>query len=522
MLTGRQLGMDDYWAILRRRWWLIAIPVILAPIVGVLIARRLPPKYTSNSMILIEQPKVPPSIVPSVVGGDLMSRLANMEEQILSRSRLQPLIERYGLYKQDVNSVPMEQLVARMRDSINVKPVSFSNDGTVRPNADNQLPGFQISFTASDPGKAQAVCNEITSMFVDQNLRLREQRAQGTADFIQTQLMQAKQRLDDQDAKLAAFKRQYFGSLPDQEQSTIQIVGSLTAQLNSLRDAIGRSQEDRNYTEALLSQETAAWKASQSETGPQTLDQQLAAAENHLMDLRTRYTESYPDVIKAKHDVAFLKKRIAARAEVEKSSAGAKSASPAAVSVLSMPPQIRQLHLQLHAIEESIRGDQRDEARIRREISTYEGKLRMTPAVEQQYKDITRNYQTALDFYNSLLSKEDISRMSTSLERRQEGQQFVILDPADLPVKPSFPDKVRFAGGGLIVGLLVGFGLVLLLEMRDKALQDERDVDYFLGVPTLALIPEVSGANHANGNGNGRKGVLGRLRKKPRALKSQA
>ncbi|MGH9470466.1 MAG: GumC family protein [Terriglobia bacterium] len=518
MLTGRQLGMDDYWAIFRRRAWIIAIPVILGPVIAVLIARRLPPKYTSNSMILIEQPKVPPSIVPSVVGDDLMSRLANMEEQILSRSKLQPLIERYGLYKKDWNSVPMEQLVARMREAIIVKPVSFSNDGTVRPNSENQLPGFQISFTAADPSRAQAICNEITSMFVDQNLRLREQRAQGTADFIQTQLVGAKQRLDEQDAKLAAFKRRYFGALPDQEQSTIQIVGALTAQLNSLRDGIGRYQEDRNYTEALLAQETAAWKASQTGNSPQTLQQQLSAAENHLMDLQTRYTDSYPDVIKAKQDIVFLKKQIAQRAATEKASAGAKSAPSRPLSVLSMPPQIRQLRLQLHSIEEAIRGDQRDEARLRREIASYEGKLRMAPSVEQQYKDITRNYQTALDFYNSLLSKEDISRMSTSLERRQEGQQFVILDPADLPVKPSFPDKVRFAGGGLIAGLIVGFGIVLLIEMRDKALQDERDVEYFLGVPTLALIPEVSGA--VNGNSNGHSRFLGRLRRKPRMLKT--
>ncbi|MGH9325820.1 MAG: Wzz/FepE/Etk N-terminal domain-containing protein, partial [Terriglobia bacterium] len=180
MLTGRQLGVEDYWAILRRRMWIIIIPVVLGPIVALLIARRLTPKYTSNSLVLIEQPKVPASIVPSVVSGDLMARLASMEEQILSRSRLEPLIERYGLYKKDWNSVPMEQLVARMRTGILLKPVSFSNQpgATSRENG-NQLPGFQISFTASNPGIAQAICNEITSMFVDENLRLREQRAEG-------------------------------------------------------------------------------------------------------------------------------------------------------------------------------------------------------------------------------------------------------------------------------------------------------------------------------------------------------
>src|SRR5579875_1920569 len=233
MLVGRQLNLEDYWGILRRRYWLILIPALLGPIAAYFIAKQLPPRYTSTSLILIEQPKVPASIVPSIVGNDLVARLATMEEQILSRSRLEPIIRRYGLYKDDINHVPIESLVERMRESIVVKPVSFSN-------------------TSDTPSLAQAVCTEITSMFVEENLRLRERRAEGTTDFIQTQLQQAKQRLDEQDAKLAAFKRQYFGALPDQEQSTIQIIGNLTSQLNSLSDALGRAQQDRTYTESLL------------------------------------------------------------------------------------------------------------------------------------------------------------------------------------------------------------------------------------------------------------------------------
>lgn len=518
MLTGRQLGIEDYWTILRRRMWLIVIPVILGPIVALLIARRLPPKYTSNSLILIEQPKVPASIVPSVVGDDLMARLANMEEQILSRTRLEPLIERYGLYKKDWNKVPMEQLVAEMRADILVKPVAFSNQpGAGSRENENQLPGFQISFTAQSPGVAQAVCNQITSMFVDENLRLREQRAEGTANFIQTQLQQAKQRLDEQDARLAAFKRQYFGSLPDQEQATIQIVGTLTGQLNSLTDAMGRYQDDRTYTESLLTQQMAAWKAAQAGNNPQTLQQQLTVAENHLMDLRTRYTDNYPDVIKAKQNIAFLQKEIGQQAAKEKASNPGKPAEKP-LNIATEPASIAQLRAQLLTIQEGIEGNQRDQKRLRREIASYEAKLKLTPAVEQQYKDITRNYQTALDFYNSLLSKEDISQMSSSLERRQEGQQFVILDPADEPVKPSYPDKVRFAGGGLVVGLLVGFAVALLLEMRDKSLHDERDIEFFLGVPTLAMIPEVGSAN----GGGKRFFLLGKWARKDEATITRA
>lgn len=502
MLAGRQLNMEDYGAILRRRYLLILIPAILGVVAAYLIARHLPPRYTSTSLILIEQPKVPSSIVPSVVGNDLISRLANMQEQILSRSRLEPIIQRYGLYKDEVNQVPMEVLVERMRKDILVKPVSFSNTfNTDSSQPGNQVPGFQISFTADTPRLAQSVCTEITSMFVEENLRLRERRAEGTANFIATQLEQAKQRLDEQDAKLADFKRKYFGSLPDQEQSTIQILGTLTGQLNSLNDSQGRIQQDRTYTESLLTQQLAAWKAQQSGASPETLQNQLASLENHLMDLKSRYTDDYPDVVKAKADIARLKKRIADQEAMDQSQKGKGTKG---METAMEPAQIRQLRATLHSLADAMRNNQREQSRIHAEIDRYQAKLKMTPAVEQEYKDITRNYQTALAFYNSLLAKEDASQMSTSLERRQEGEQFEVLDPANLPHKPSFPNYLRFAGGGLAVGLLIGLGIAFLLEMKDKALRDERDIEFFLGLPTLALVPAV-------GNGNGKRSLLGRF-----------
>ncbi|HLI29983.1 MAG TPA: Wzz/FepE/Etk N-terminal domain-containing protein [Terriglobia bacterium] len=500
MLLGRQLNFDDYGAIVRRRLWVLLIPALLGPVVAYVIARYLPPRYTSNSLILIEQPKVPTSFVPSVVGNDLTARLANMEEQILSRTRLEPLIERYGLYRSDIHKVSMEELVTQMRQDISVTPVSFAKDES-DPN--KSVPGIRISFTASNPQSAQAVCSEITSMFVDENLRLRESRAQGTATFIAMELQQAKQKLDAEDARLAAFKEQHFGSLPDQERSTVRMLGTLSAQLNSLTDALGRYQDDRTYTESLLTQQTAAWKASQTGSNPQTLQQKLAALENHLATLRTQYTEDYPDVVSAKRDIAKLKSRIAQQQAADASSKSKASVQP--TNILSEPPEIERLRAQLNSIDAGIKENEREQAQVRGQINFYEAKLKLTPTVEQQYKDITRNYQTALAFYNSLLAKENESEMSTNLERRQEGEQFQVLDPADLPQKPSFPDKVRFAAGGLAVGLLLGAGVALLLEMKDKALRDDRDVEFFLGVPTLALVPSMD---------DGRSGQPGLLTKR--------
>src|SRR5579863_9366948 len=167
MLSGRQLNIEDYMKIFRRRLWLLLIPAVLGPIIALVIAKKLSPKYTSVSQILIDQPKVPTDFVPSVEGNNsLISRLAGMEEQIRSRSRLEPIIERYGLYKKDINKVPMEELVGRMNDAIIIKPVSFLNQVNQDSNGKNQVPGLQISFTADTPQLAQAVCSEIVSMLI--------------------------------------------------------------------------------------------------------------------------------------------------------------------------------------------------------------------------------------------------------------------------------------------------------------------------------------------------------------------
>ncbi|MDE3179621.1 MAG: lipopolysaccharide biosynthesis protein [Acidobacteriota bacterium] len=500
MLTGRELNVEDYIGIFRRRIWLLIIPAVLGPVIGLGIAHKLSPRYTSTSQILIDEPKVPTSFVPSTNGNNLISRLANMEEQIRSRSRLQPIMERYGLYRKDINKVPIEELVARMNKAIVIMPVEFSNQISGSAGK-NQVPGFQISFTADTPQVAQGVCQEITSMFIDANLRQEEARASGTADFIAVQLQGAKQKLDEQDAKLAAFKRQYFGSLPDQEQTTIQLLGTLSTDLNSLAQTMSGYQQQRTYTESLLAQQAAAWKAAQNAGGgnPGALQEQLNKMEDNLTALRAHYTDDYPDVIKAKADIAALKQKLAQQNATQNAS-NAKAGSNAANPALE-PPQIHQLRASLSALDGAITSNQAEQNRLRKQIAANEGRLKLTPAVEEQFKDLTRNYQTASLFYNSLLQKEDESQMSTSLARRQEGQQFTVLDPADLPQKPSFPNHLVFAGGGLAAGIVVGVGLILLMELKDKSLHDEKDIEFYMGAPTLAMIPML-------GDGNAKRGFL--------------
>jgi uncharacterized protein involved in exopolysaccharide biosynthesis len=217
---------------------------------------------------------------------------------------------------------------------------------------------------------------------------------------------------------------------------------------------------------------------------PQTQEQQLVSLQNQLADLKSKYTDDHPDVIRLTRDVEELKKKIAeTNSQTDSPNTGKANRTPIE------PSEIQLLRAQVNQTEETIRLRTVEQAEIQQRIKLYQSRVEASPQVEQEYKQVTRDYQTALDFYNELLKKRDQSAMATDLERRQEGEQFQVLDPANLPDTPSFPKKLNFGFGGLAAGLALGCGFTVLLEMRDTSLRSEKDVEALLRVPVLATVP---------------------------------
>ncbi len=495
MLGHRPLVFDDYIAILKRRGWLIAIPALLAPILAVAITYRLTPTYTSQTLVLIEPQTVPDTYVKPVIAEDLDSRLSSMKEQILSRSRLMPIIEHYNLGGAGMN---LDEKLAQTRKNIGIKPIHSEIAGA------GGLPGFFISFIASDPHTAQLVCREITSLFVSENLEAREQSAEGTTQFLKGQLDQAKADLDSQDQKLAEFQQQYMGTLPDQQQSNMEMLNTLNTQLDATTQALARLEQDRTLEEALLSQATQqqTQKTLGDTATPQTNEAELESLEAREAELRTKYTADYPDVVAVQRQIADLRKQIAAAPPVT---------APATVALPNhfVSPGMMRMRLQISAISDAIQQKKKQQSAIMTQIRVYQSRIQATPLIEAKMKDLTLNHQTALDFYNSLLAKMNQSQMATDLERRQEGEQFRVMDDANLPEAPTFPQRGMFAIGGFVLGLGLGLLLIAFLEYKDKSLRSERDVWAFTKLPTLAsiaLVQETKGAG-------GRKRLAGGRRK---------
>ena len=483
-MTERELTAADYMAMLRRRWVLIVVLGVVGGPVGYGVSRFLPDRYKSQTLVLVERASVPEKIVESMDTEDLSQRLSSMEQQILSRSRLEPIVNQFGLYSKDINKVPMEDLVARLQKAIDVTPV--------RPMAETQsrgLPGFYVNVTLENARTAQQVCTAVTSMFIEENLRSRQQHSEDTTQFLVGQLAEAKANLDEQDAKLAAFKSHYLGRLPDEEQMNMGLLGNMGSQLDAATQSLARAQQDKSFTEAILAQQIRAWQAAQTGRSPETLEQQLAALQAQLVNLQFRYTDDYPDVIKVKHDIAALKKQIAT-SDAQKASTEAKTEASKNQKDTLEPREIVQLRATLHNLDQVIEEKTREQEQIKQAIKVYEDRVQSSPAVEQQFKELTRGYQTALESYNGLLRKRDESAMAAELERKQQGEQFRVLDPANLPDKPSFPNRPLFAVEGLGGGLALGLGIAFLLEMKDSSLKTERDVEFALRLPVLAMIPE--------------------------------
>jgi uncharacterized protein involved in exopolysaccharide biosynthesis len=295
---------------------------------------------------------------------------------------------------------------------------------------------------------------------------------------------------------LAQFKKKYVGALPGQEQTNLSLLTGLTTQLEAVTQGLSRAQQDKAYAESLLAQQVAAQESSQATGGaqPDALQMQLTSLQNQLVGAEARYTADHPDVIKLKLAIEEVNKKIAAA----RSAPQASPAPETAERPVRVTPQIQQLRAAIHELEQTIREKSRDQVRLQQQLGVIQSRLSLSPAVEQEFKELTRDYQTALAFYNDLLTKQSQSQMATNLERRQQGEQFRVMDPANLPESPSFPNRPLFAGAGLGIGLALGIGIALLLEMRDKSLRSEADVRFFLQTPTLALIPQVP-------DGNGRR-----------------
>ncbi len=483
MLPGKTYAPEDFVRIAARRKWAILLPFLFISLATVVVAHYLPNRYRSETVILVVPQQVPESYVRSTVTSRIEDRLQSISQQILSRTRLERIIQDFNLYEKERRVGIMEDIVEKMRTR-DIRVDTLKGDA------------FRIAFIGDNPVTVMRVTDRLASHFIDENLRDREILAQGTNQFLTVQLEDARRRLIEQEKKLEQYRIQHSGELPSQSAGNLQQVQNLQLQVQAVVESMNRDVDRKLILERALADVRAMDAQSLAATAPsanlseQPVAVQLAAAEKELGEIQLRLTPEHPDVIRLKRRVAGLKQR--AEAESLAAPLSPESSAPTTPGQALQRNRERALLAELESLDRQITNKRAEEQRLRKLAAGYQARIEAVPARETELAELTRDHETVQKMYTDLLAKNEESKIAANLERRQIGEQFKILDPARPAEKPFSPNRVMINLAGIAGGLMFGLAFAAFLEYRDASFRTQDEVSAVLSLPVLAQIPLIA------------------------------
>ncbi len=487
MLPSQQITPEWLLTVLRRRWWLLAIPLVLGAVGTAIYAQTLPNRYESQTIILVTPPTLPSNYVRPTVTLPLVERLRILQQEVLSRARLERIILDLDLYEAEREEGIMEDVVSRMRTR-DIK-VSSPRSAARRSNAAS----FTVGFQSSDPRMAHRVAERLTSLFVDENTRQRETIAEGTDQFLTAELQSARMRLEETESKLEAYKRQYGGELPQQMQSNLSALQNIQMQVQQLSESINRDRAEQLQIERQMN-DLLGGSAEELADAPlpvaNPFADSLAKARGTLEAQLLRLTPDHPDVIRQQRVVAELEEK-SRNAELRRPVSPATTAGTTSPAQRARANQLQELRRRHEQVAMQIASKQRQIDSRQAQAGTYQARVDAAPAREAELIGLTRDYETLKNRYNSLLTNSEQAKVAANMERRQVSEQFRIVDPPRVPERPISPDRMRMTLMGAIGGAGFGLLLVALLEYRDRSFRTEDDVVAALALPVVAVVPVI-------------------------------
>jgi len=488
---------------IKRRWWILLTTggVILATVA---VLSRLPNRYTSEATLLVVQQQVPLRYVVPNSTTDIAVALEAMKQEVLSRSRLQKIISDFGLYAKVKKRLEPEEVITLILRDIDIEPLASPHPQQKDFNA------FRIAFTTENPLVAQQVTSTLTSLFIQENLKSREEQSTNTTSFLNERMDAAKKKLEAQEERLREFKLQHLGELPEQQQGNLGILASLQTQLQNTMASMSRAQQQRVYLTSLLTGYQAIGTQAAHEIPlpgtPEAVRRSvnpIDAAEIELARLRSeraslssKFAPQHPDVTRADREIAaaeavveHLKANLPKVEKVEGSSHPATAAQVAVAGAVPDQPAVAQIKSQLEANRVEMENLSNDEKQLKASLAQYQSRLNLTPVREQQLTGILRDYDLQKLDYTDLVSKALQSELATNLEKNQGGQQFRLVDPPSLPAVPSSPNRLKISLGGAAGGVFLGLALAFLLDLKDSSFHNEKELSRHFGAPIVVSVP---------------------------------
>jgi succinoglycan biosynthesis transport protein ExoP len=501
-IPRRPLDIEDFIDILRRHKGWIFGPFLLTLVATVVGVYLWPDSYDSVAVVKVVPQQVPQNMVQSAITNDLADRINSMATTVLSRNVLTTIISNFGLYPREQKRLPMEDVVENiMRPSVHIVPImaAGSNGRTV--------PAFNVQFSYPDRLLANKVVQDIVSRFISENTTNRSNATTETTQFLKEQAELAKKDLESEENKLAAFKAQNNGRLPDQVDINYRQLQTLQTNYQNLTSAKNRAEMDKLSIETNLRIEKAH-KAELTRVVPQTAavaaamksDRMLEAErdirtyEDALAQARQKYTEAYPDVQTLKNRLEIAKQR---KVQIQKDEAENKT------TVAAAPVVNRQLDMEVLDVDGNIQrlesaGRQRDleiadvDTQIKQTqaaISRLETQINAAPQGEQQYGDLLRERDIARQKYIDLDARLSTAEISQDLENQGQGEKLELLDAASLPQYPTQPKRPFVIATGAGLGLLLGIVIAAAREMKDTSLKNLKDVRAYTQMSILGSVP---------------------------------
>jgi len=501
--TEKSLDIHDYTEIFLRRIWYIVIPFTVILAAAILYAFSLPKVYRATTLVLVTPQKVPEAFVRPTVTSKIEDRLQSISQEIMSRTRLEQVIAEFKLYTEEAKSLSREEIIELMRKNIQVE--IKGKEGF-----------FAISYIGEDPRMVTMVTNKLASLFIEENLKLREQQAQGTSDFLSVELNATRAKLEEQEGAVTRFKKQFIGELPEQREANLKILEQLQLQSSKISDNMKAAQDRKVIIQKQLSdlkiqmafgrpsgnsenpkEEGPATTTESDLSQPPLLSQQglsyHEAQLNHgralLAELKSKYTGKHPDILRAEKYVADLEEKI----EKMKGQDVGENMTAKEMAVLSSRGAafVRAIENQLIVTDLEMKRLQEEDSKIKAKIAGFHARVENTPMRELAITNLVRDYQNTKESYQSLLKKSQEAQQAENLERRQKGEQFKVIDPARIPEKPMQGKVLKILLFGLLLGMGSGLGMAFVREQMDRSFRDPEDLEATMEFKVLANIPKI-------------------------------
>ncbi len=470
-------SVGDFVAVIQRRKYWIIIPAAVVIVLAVLLAPMVPRTYMSTTTIMVQPQQVPTAFVKPVSTVDMANRIHTIQLEVMSGPDLVQVINSLNLYPALRKQGKMNRAVAAMAKDITVAEAPDSSDGR------GGVAAFTISYIGRSPKEAQQVTKALADLYIRENLNESHQQAQGTASFLDAQVAEAGQKLAAQQARIQAFKEAHLGSLPEQAAANIQMVGQYQAQLQTNSAAIEQDNQQRVYLESVLNVNP---NGDQGETPvqPSPLQVELAQKQAELHADLLKYTPEHPDIIRLQHDIAALK------VEIHQAPKSTGTSAVAQLPQANGPSQTDLLRGQLIGLNSDLKSRNARQRELEQKISQLQGAFGTVPAVQTEYSALDSKYQQLQKDYNLLLEKQQEASMGAALDQKDAGEQFVVIQPANLPSTPFRPNPALLYLGSVLVALLVGFLCALLVELRDDTMHSSAEVAAYLKLPVIVDLPK--------------------------------